>query len=161
MRVKSIIKSGLFFSFLISGSILFSQSETAEIIFLDSKNLTTVLESIINVENTCHKNKKSIVWYIDYDNEDSILVGQGRIGNLMDAAKVKELELLVTFINQKIVFLFSKKPLKSKYSSSNFYVDLSKYNKENLVLFEDFSVWKVANKESVFTIVDKIAFECN
>lgn len=164
MKVLKFINSGIkiiiVLILLLSYTKVLAQDNNSNLVFIKDNNLRDLLEIIITNENTCSSYSKTINWYVDFKHDNTILVSQSRIANLLESLKNNKREILTTIINDKIVFLVTKND-KNLFYKSEFSINLEEFKNNEIVLFEDFSAWKIKSNEKRYEVVNKIIFKCN
>ncbi|WP_062062986.1 hypothetical protein [Aquimarina longa] len=131
----------------------------SELVFFNDLGLVKLLENIIIDKNSCKNIKKSIDWYIDFKESESIVVSEGRIANLIELIDPKKRKIYTTTINNKVVFLLmaNKKGLLSKTGLS---IDLSSFSDKSTLSFEDFSSWLIKSQNGSYKIADSQIWKC-
>jgi len=126
----------------------------SEVVTINSNELLSLLERIISNENVHSKNEKSIIWYLEHKVNGNIVVSQTRILSLVELAKIEELNILTTIINNRIVFIIHKDEI-GVYDKSGFKIDLKEYVTDDLIVyFEDYNSWLVNYENGKYKIID-------
>lgn len=155
------MKNSLIVIFIILfNTVSYSQDfDSSELVFFKDKKLTKLLEDIVVVENTCAKKAKTINWYIDFKEDNVLLVSQSRTANLLEIVKGEKQKILSTTVNDKIVFILTNNE-KDIYLKSGFFIDLRKYKDNEVVFFEDFSVWQIKKENDLYRVANKRIWKC-
>ncbi len=156
MRGNVVLLLLIFFSAILNGQNL----DKSNVVFFKDAKLNELLQTIITTENTCTKNGKIIDWYIDFKDENRFVVSKGRIGNLLEVAKIDNKSVHSTSINGKLVFILTAYD-DGLYSKTRFCIDMTEYLDKAEVVFEDFSSWLIENRNGIYSIKDKRVFNCN
>ena len=150
---------------LLSSSIGCAQNKedqlkySSELVFFNDLELIKLLENIIVDKNSCKKTKKSINWYIDFKESESIVISEGRIANVIELIDPKKRKNYVTTINNKVVFILMDNE-KGLLSKTGLPVDLSSFAGKSTLSFEDFSSWLIKSQNGSYKIADSQIWKC-
>ncbi|MEO9954206.1 hypothetical protein [Nonlabens sp.] len=133
----------------------------SNLVFFKNEQLIKELENIIGKKDTCQNNKNKFNWYVDFKENDYILVTQGKIANLMELNNYQEKAILSTVINNNVVFVVINKQNDLLFKT-DFNIDLSNYVGKSVISFRDISAWLIKkDTQNCYHLVDSQIRKCD
>jgi|SRR5690554_5923936 len=145
----------LIISFFLFGQI-HAQKNQVTLVFFEEKDLSQLIENII-IEN---KNCKEGIWYVEIKNSSNYLLSKSFLPNLIEQSSIKNIELYMTTIDNKVVFILTDRKFDRLFTKTFFRSELPEFSELDYVYFYNFSYWHLQKLNDVFNVVDEKIYKC-
>lgn len=137
---------------------IFEKKHTSEIVFLKDSNLKNLIKEIIKKDSSCKT--EGLDWYIDFMENDIILISKYSIENLIAAKSINK--IYTTTIYDKILFIINTKNINDAFVKSRYSLDLSSFIDKSNYSTIDYSFWIIQKIEkNKYKIIKEKKYICN
>lgn len=133
-----------------------AQKKQALLVFFKDKDLSSLISNVISENNTCEKG----IWYAEIMDTSNILLSKSYLSNLIELSSLKENDLYMTTINNRIIFVISERRYDDLFQKTFFNLDLPTFSDLDFVYFYDFSYWHFQKMEDKFDVVEEKIYKC-
>lgn len=130
----------------------------ADIVIIKDLELIQTIESL-TTNDQCISSRADL--YIDYRNKDYIIFGQNSIKGYIGVYKKQNTLIYLTFINNRLLFILSKKESNLPIQKTDFKVDLSEFLEIYDFSIRDLSSWHLKKVNGSYEIINEKLFGCN
>jgi hypothetical protein len=134
-----------------------AQKNQTTLVFFEEEDLSRLIESIM-IEN---KNCKAGIWYLEIKDSSNFLLSKTFLPNLIKQSTVKNNELYMTTIYNKIVFILTDSEYDFLFRKTFFRSELPEFTELDYVYFHNFSFWHLQNKDETFYVKQEKKYNCN
>jgi|SRR5690554_795950 len=143
----------IFFFFFVQVS---AQKNQTTLVFFEEEDLSRLIESIIIENNNCNKG----IWYVEIKDSSNFLLSKSFLPNLIKQSSINNIELYMTSIDNKIVFILTDSKYDLLFKKTFFRSELPEFTELDYVYFHNFSFWHLKKMNDLFNMVEEKIYNC-